>query len=1355
MSFCPFFSFFVQPRMEIDSLTCFGLQRKNLGDLSESDDSLPLLANSPSHSPVPRSPINIHPTTVSQRFPKCEKSPKHQRRATVRLAEYRATALRARQFSLQSGSCSAPSGAGPMRKGIGSSLSLAEDLISESSLKNMLALEDMRGEPASNPFSRGFKNFRYLHQNILPKRVAHIKSKLADSFDDESDPDSSYSSTWSLAGSESNRSSIVDLRQSIRRKKLTHKKGHPSDGIAALLIRSVHTGFPLDSVKEDRETPAPSPVNLILDTTSEYSDAPSTEPRIEDKAAPGPNYRVETSSEPLAIRTDLQDKIILPKTRLSSKYPSDISIPMISSSESDTSTSEDDEPSESSTNYNILDETYSLIDPNSPDERKERKSKALIIHGNAANSAILPLSSPIKIIKHSFESNNVAEIVPVREQDPAADSRRDFSMESSTDYNILDDVSSPFETKFSQASPAESAVGQPNSTIVAFDNDANSDPSRVEIPIFSADSQSECSAAYNFLDDTESLIKTSLPADDDEIFQQVPVTSWFTVTSSYDAEQHQHSIKSETPENHTNQFFHINSPIPENSLSTCEQIMDLEDSRDDIATLGSIRSTNTNEPGKLLDDDFEETKTTSVRDVETSLRTGEKLDSSTDYNVLDDTCSLNAPSSFDEVNFNSTIEKSFEKLAKPRIPTDFSFDSQTERNLNSSTDYNVLEDTVEMDDSEKVALKEIEKPPEGFPDVHSFVAPFSTNSQEKDSQLSSPRKSPPAGKLPHLKFLPKQKHFDSVEDLDFVTSTPVEADVTPPDFSPIDKSPESPELKKWDFQSLPSIPKLETRACNNESRSVGDLPDSKIVEESKEKQICPLGIVFDRFTTLSDSKIRHEPDISKDSDNGTSDVQTLATRENSGLKNTRKSQKKVERTDTVIYKGPAKDREKTSAARSGHSDSVKSVKSKQSTSCPIPIVVAPPPEEKTTRLQVPMIQTTNINVQNCRSPEDEKNSQQLGGNGPSKKSHSEELAMSEKFTRKYRQHCMLDLMKTIETKMMTHHMHHERRDSTRSKQRKKRERMNASATPSPDSIHRTKQHRRRSRSRSPDRPHVHGRAGHVSTLTTHSFPIRNCSSLNLAQDPISSESSCCCENSSRNNIAPPTVISKDHSNSSDKDNAESTICSEINWSNICPPDISITSNNNESNAEEITIDPQIIKTNSGLLAPKDLSEHPVFKSHSAAGSLELFGSCSSPPLTKNTNIPNMTDDLCVPCSQLTHRQRNEQPSSPLPTSSAGLPSSLGSKQVTPNASSAKNNTTALPNMHRRSSDSDLSITPKGENFADPFHKYTLNLKIPFVLSIYRVLLLSERQGQFTIFRNTLQLFSIPMRITCIYVISLT
>ncbi|XP_015108947.1 uncharacterized protein LOC107035843 isoform X2 [Diachasma alloeum] len=311
-------------------------QSKSQLDCSESDDGLPLLSNF-SSSPPSHSPMNLQATKIGNNFPKCEWN--KTARSAMRITDYSANNLK-RQMSLQS------SPLGRLKKsGALSTQSLSDELISESSLRTMLALEDMRGERTS-AFSRGLKNLRY-----LPKKMIQMKSKISDSVDEESDDSTYYSSTWSVAGSDSTRSSFSELRQSMRKKKFTHKRNQPDGGIAALLIRSVHAGFPLDSVFEDRETPTPSPVNF-LDNFEDLSDGSrplSTSDDGNSNEEPGEKVAVKENVKSHVFALDKED----------CDY-TDGHVPMISSSETDTSTSDEDEPSESSTNYNILDDSLTL-----------------------------------------------------------------------------------------------------------------------------------------------------------------------------------------------------------------------------------------------------------------------------------------------------------------------------------------------------------------------------------------------------------------------------------------------------------------------------------------------------------------------------------------------------------------------------------------------------------------------------------------------------------------------------------------------------------------------------------------------------------------------------------------------------------------------------------------------------------------------------------------------------------------------------------------------------------------------------------------------------------------------------------
>ncbi|XP_063980326.1 uncharacterized protein LOC135164172 isoform X2 [Diachasmimorpha longicaudata] len=359
----------------VEDLSYLISQSKNLLECSESDDGLPLLPNLPSS--FPRSQMSFQSTKIGSHFPKSEWS--KTAGPAMRISEYTPNTLR-RHMSLQS------SPLGRLTKlGALSTQSLSDELISESSLKAMLALEDMRGERTS-AFSRGLKNLRY-----LPKRMIQMKSKISDSVDEESD-DSTYSSTWSVAGSDSTRSSFSELRRSLKKKKFTHKKNQP-DGVAAMLIRSVHAGFTLDSVLEDHETPTPSPVNYLEDF-EDQSDGLRPLCTLNDG-----NWNEEAGEES-SIKENIKSNIFTGDKK-SYDY-TEGHVPMISSSETDTSTSDESEPSESSTNYNILDDSFTLA------------SEISMLKMNPTESG-------------SFEEK---------------ESLNGRVVNSSTDYNILDNLSS-------------------------------------------------------------------------------------------------------------------------------------------------------------------------------------------------------------------------------------------------------------------------------------------------------------------------------------------------------------------------------------------------------------------------------------------------------------------------------------------------------------------------------------------------------------------------------------------------------------------------------------------------------------------------------------------------------------------------------------------------------------------------------------------------------------------------------------------------------------------------------------------------------------------------------------------------
>lgn len=128
-------------------------------------------------------------------------------------------------------------------------------------------------------------------------------------------------------------------------------------------------------MQEDRETPTPSPVNFIdppvTITERQQSSIPVAITELPELPEPPNDDSTVSNKDQPANKTLL---VTYSKLNDSSEEDEPAQIPMISSSETDTSSDdcdddeEEDLPSESSTNYNILDDTQSLLDnPSSPE----------------------------------------------------------------------------------------------------------------------------------------------------------------------------------------------------------------------------------------------------------------------------------------------------------------------------------------------------------------------------------------------------------------------------------------------------------------------------------------------------------------------------------------------------------------------------------------------------------------------------------------------------------------------------------------------------------------------------------------------------------------------------------------------------------------------------------------------------------------------------------------------------------------------------------------------------------------------------------------------------------------------------
>ncbi|XP_046602005.1 uncharacterized protein LOC107220856 isoform X1 [Neodiprion lecontei] len=336
-----------------EELALLGLPHKASFECLELDESVPLLSHSPDRSQA-ASLSSLQTTKVSSKFPGYGKTLKKRSKPLIVVPSYRSAGSSGKMLR----HLSQQSSYNNLRRSFDSNISLPEDA-DELSLRSILAQEDMRGEIAGNRFSRGLKNLRYLPQSMLSKRVSQLRARFSDSFEeDQSDLDSTFSSTWSVS-SESARSSISDL-YSLGRNKKSSSKRNSSDGMAALLIRSVHAGLALDSVMEDHESPAPSPIRIAC----EEFEARMAESEAGTQSSDRKEEITETEANADLTSRKSSEKVIkslTPKRRLREEEEEED----VSSDESDTESSED-EPSESSTNYNILDDSLTHGEPGSP-----------------------------------------------------------------------------------------------------------------------------------------------------------------------------------------------------------------------------------------------------------------------------------------------------------------------------------------------------------------------------------------------------------------------------------------------------------------------------------------------------------------------------------------------------------------------------------------------------------------------------------------------------------------------------------------------------------------------------------------------------------------------------------------------------------------------------------------------------------------------------------------------------------------------------------------------------------------------------------------------------------------------------
>ncbi|XP_024224160.1 uncharacterized protein LOC100749718 isoform X2 [Bombus impatiens] len=283
---------------------------------------------------------------------------------------------------------------------------------------------------------------------------------------------------------------------------------------------------------------------------------------------------------------------------------------------------------------------------------------------------------------------------------------------------------------------------------------------------------------------------------------------------------------------------------------------------------------------------------------------------------------------------------------------------------------------------------------------------------------------------------------------------------------------------------------------------------------------------------------------------------------------------------------------------------------------------------------------------------------------------------------KNRQRRMLDLIRIIDTKMMVHPLHHNNNDGHF--RRKRRDR--ACRNINPRSLHQNlhnqflKKHLRN---------YKRAKVTRVSSFSKD-FPLGE--SMPTLRTPDTSS-----YNSSLESVIIYDTLIRSH--------LCRTTESFYSRDNFITKRSTVDPKTYEIAAKELTLDAQSsdsFKNDSNTiemnqLKPKDTNhstsftsvDHAVHESHSICN---IRKALDQDELTNITNTANMTYNSCVSPPSLDHRQQDEaslSPSYPLPA----VPPMVSKVCQLPT-------TKAQPTapLHRRSSDSDLSITPKGNSF---------------------------------------------------------
>jgi hypothetical protein len=375
-----------------------------------------------------------------------------------------------------------------------------------------------------------------------------------------------------------------------------------------------------------------------------------------------------------------------------------------------------------------------------------------------------------------------------------------------------------------------------------------------------------------------------------------------------------------------------------------------------------------------------------------------------------------------------------------------------------------------------------------------------------------------------------------------------------------------------------------------------------------------------------------------------------------------KQTRRVERVETVIYKNLKENKEKNLLDLSNN----------ESLSIPPPLppsIINHPPSNPSSldNTDVNHLQVPSVNLKDIifKSPYP-----------ASEASFAENTQVAEMLNKKYRQSCMLDLIKIIDAKMFAHH--HSHTESTRHRKHLTITRK----TPSPDSIHRKMLYYHRSRSRSPDKSSISHRHHGLHSTHTSCTSIHNLSKYSLKNHHSS------CECIMDKHYHP--CFESDLQHLPDKVE-ESVVISAAKTLAQPKPAFNELIDKNEF------VEMQALKMsdNSNIIKPRIMSENiTTINANSTISNTvpTTITTITNVSDTKPTNIANATDNLCVSHSPSIRRQQHQQNLNQEIQQQSISP--CGNQQHTKAAHSPASKNSSIP-LHRRSSDSDLSITPKG------------------------------------------------------------